>query len=101
MLAYSGRGQFVLESVDISHMVEGTARLLESLVSKKATLTVDLAPASPRIEADAGQIRQVLINLATNASDAVADRGGEIATEVRWDREVVKSHRRVDCESLR
>jgi len=86
MLAYSGRGQFVLESLDISRIVEGTARLLESMLSKKAHLVLELAATSPPIEADAAQIRQVLINLATNASDALADRAGEIAirTGVMW-----------------
>ena len=79
MLAYSGRGKFVLEALDVSQMVERTARLLESMVSKKAALTLDLAPGLPRIEADAGQVRQVLINLATNANDALGDRSGRIA----------------------
>jgi two-component system cell cycle sensor histidine kinase/response regulator CckA len=66
--------------------VEGTERLLEPLISKKAAITLDLSRGLPRIEADAGQVRQVLINLATNASDAIGDRNGRITirTGMLW-----------------
>ena len=79
ILAYSGRGQFVLEALEVSQIVVGTTRLLESIVSKKAAVTLDLAPELPHVEADASQVRQVLINLANNASDALGDHSGEIA----------------------
>ncbi|MCU1239062.1 MAG: sensor hybrid histidine kinase [Candidatus Solibacter sp.] len=86
MLAYSGRGQFVLERVDLSRMVEQTVRLLESVISKKAVLTLDLAPDLPMVEGDLSQVRQMLINLASNASDALEDRSGEIwiRTGLMW-----------------
>jgi CheY-like chemotaxis protein len=86
MLAYSGRGQFVLEALDVSQLVKRTERLLESMISKKAAFTLDLTSELPHIEADAGQVRQVLINLANNASDALGDRTGEVAirTGLMW-----------------
>ena len=86
MLAYSGHGQFVLEALDVSQLAERTANLLESTISKKAELSLYLTPELPRIHADVDQIRQVLVNLATNASDALGDRSGEIAirTGMMW-----------------
>jgi PAS domain S-box-containing protein len=79
ILAYSGRGQFVLEALDLSQIANGTARLLESIVSPNAKLAMDLSPELPRIDADASQIRQVIINLVNNASDALGNHEGEIA----------------------
>jgi CheY-like chemotaxis protein len=86
ILAYSGRGQFMLEALNVSQIVGGTARLLESVVSTNALLTLDLAPDLPRIDADASQLRQVLLNLVNNASDALGDRKGQISvrTGLEW-----------------
>ena len=86
ILAYAGRSQFVPESVDLSGMVSNTVRLIESMISKRATLKLDLAAEVPRIEGDSGQLRQVILNLATNASDALGDQPGEvrIATGLIW-----------------
>ncbi len=86
MLAYSGRGKFTLQALDVGKLIEGMAQLLESLVSKKATLRRNLATALPHIEADSSQVRQVVINLTTNGADALGDRSGsiEISTGVMW-----------------
>jgi PAS domain S-box-containing protein len=86
MLAYSGRGQFVLKPLDVSPLVESTARLLESLVSRKSTLSFELTGDLPQIEADAGQVRQILVNLVNNAAEALGERKGKIAirTGLMW-----------------
>ena len=73
MLAYSGKGHFVVEDVDLSAMVQGMTRLLESSISKKASMSFRLAPELPAVRADATQLRQLLLNLVTNASDAIQD----------------------------
>ena len=78
MLAYSGRGQFVVEPVDLSDLVAEMGSLLRTVLSKQAILDFHLKPNLPFIEADATQIRQVVMNLITNASDAVGDAGGQI-----------------------
>ncbi len=78
MLAYSGRGQFVVEPVDLSELVAEMGSLLRTVLSKQAVIDFALAPALPLIEGDATQIRQVVMNLITNASDAVGDGGGTI-----------------------
>jgi signal transduction histidine kinase len=86
ILAYSGRGGFILEELEVGELIEGMARLLDSMVGKKATLRRNLAAALPHIEADSGRVRQVVINLTTNADDALGGRIGdiEISTGVMW-----------------
>ncbi len=79
MLAYSGRGRFVIEPISVNAIVDEMTHLLGSVISKNAVLKTDLAPELPRVEVDATQIRQVVMNLVTNASDAVGDRPGIIS----------------------
>lgn len=78
MLAYAGRSSFSLGVVDLSTLVRETAALLKASISKKVTMTFDLAAALPPIRVDQTQIRQVVMNLITNAGDACADEDGEI-----------------------
>ena len=79
MLVYYGKGKFVVETVNLSRVVEDSKKLLAMSVSKKATLTYRLAADVPAIDADAGQIGQVLMNLVINASEALGEPGGAIA----------------------
>jgi two-component system cell cycle sensor histidine kinase/response regulator CckA len=78
LLAYSGRGRFVVEPTDLTAVVEEMAHLLEASTSKKARLRYDFEPKLPPIEADATQIHQVVMNLITNASDAIGEKSGVI-----------------------
>jgi CheY-like chemotaxis protein len=78
MLAYSGRGTFVMEAVNVTQLIEGVIRLLESTISKKATLRLQLASGLPSIQADASQIRQVVMNLITNAAESLGERTGTV-----------------------
>ena len=82
MLAYSGKGKFVIELLDMSEVVEEMARILEVSVSKKAVLKYNFADNLPPFEGDATQIRQVIMNLITNASEAIGDRSGIISITV-------------------
>ncbi|HEX5691703.1 MAG TPA: response regulator, partial [Roseiflexaceae bacterium] len=79
MLAYSGKGHFVVEPLDLSGLIAEMSRLLEISISKQCTLTYDLTRDLPSIEADATQIRQVIMNLVINASEAMSDNGGTVA----------------------
>ncbi|HEX4936926.1 MAG TPA: PAS domain S-box protein, partial [Gemmatimonadaceae bacterium] len=86
MLAYSGRGRFVVKPLDLSTLVQEMAHLLQTAISKRALLAFDFAPDVPPVEADATQLRQVVMNLITNASDALGGENGAITlrTGVRW-----------------
>jgi PAS domain S-box-containing protein len=78
LLAYSGRGKFQVEPLSLSRLVDEMETLLETVISKKAILEHHFAHDLPLIDGDATQIRQVLMNLITNASDALEDRTGRI-----------------------
>jgi len=78
MLAYSGRGRFVIEPIQLSDLVADMAHLLKAAISKKALFNLKLEKGLPQIEGDATQLRQVLMNLITNASEAIGDRSGVI-----------------------
>jgi CheY-like chemotaxis protein len=67
-----------VEAISLSRLVEEMGGLLETVISKKATLDYRFAPDLPPIEGDATQIRQVIMNLITNASDALGGRVGRI-----------------------
>jgi PAS domain S-box-containing protein len=81
MLAYSGRGSFRVEPVDVSDVVEEMTQLLRRVISKQAQLSLRLGRQLPAVVADATQLRQVVMNLITNASDALGDRLGTITLE--------------------
>jgi signal transduction histidine kinase/ActR/RegA family two-component response regulator len=78
MLAYSGKGRFVVRSYDLNQVVQEVTHLLEVSIPKKIALRFDLTPSLPAVEADAAQIQQVIMNLVTNAADAIGDREGTI-----------------------
>ena len=78
MLAYSGKGRFIVEPVDIGSVLAEIGHLIAASVSKKAVLNYNLAPNLPAIEADATQLRQVFMNLITNASEALGEKNGAI-----------------------
>jgi len=67
LLAYAGRGRFVVESIDLSALVADMVPLLEVAHAKKAVLRTMLDPALPSLQGDATQLRQVLLNLLGNA----------------------------------
>ncbi|MBL7220064.1 MAG: response regulator [Phycisphaerae bacterium] len=79
MLAYSGKGRFIVEALDLSAMVEEMTHMLKVSISKKAILKYNFSKNLPAIEADATQVRQVIMNLITNASEAIGDRSGAIS----------------------
>ena len=79
LLAYSGRGRFMLQPLDLSSLVEEMVSLLGAVISKGSTLEVDLSRNLPKIEGDAAQVKQIVMNLITNASDAIENRTGSIS----------------------
>ncbi len=78
MLAYSGKGKFVVQPLNLSKLVEDMAHLLEISISKKVALKYNFAENLPPVEADAAQIRQIVMNLIINASEAVGEKSGVI-----------------------
>ncbi len=79
MLAYSGKGRFVVQRLQLNKLVEETTQLLQLSISKQAVLRFNLYPTLPVIEADGTQIRQVVMNLVINASEAIGSKSGVIS----------------------
>ena len=90
MLTYSGRGTFVVEPVSLNELVKEMAQLLESAVAKTATFDEVFQPGLSAIDADASQIRQVVMNLIMNASDALGGKAGTVS--LRTGMEVILAH---------
>jgi two-component system, cell cycle sensor histidine kinase and response regulator CckA len=78
LLAYSGKGHITVEAIDLSGLIQKMVKLLEISVSKKCVLACRLAKNLSMIEADATQIRQVVMNLIINGSEAIGEKEGEI-----------------------
>jgi len=78
MLAYSGKGKFVVESIDLNRLVEEMGHMLEASISKKALLRYNFSRPLPAVNVDATQIRQIVMNLVINASEAIGERSGVI-----------------------
>ncbi len=78
MLAYSGRGQFVVGRLQLTELVREMAPVLRSVVPGGAELVLALDAPAPPVRGDAAQMRQVILNLVANAADAVADGGGRV-----------------------
>lgn len=83
MLAYSGRGRFVVSKLYVSPLIEGMRELLQSAVPKPIELEMDLAPNVPPILGDVSQLRQLLLNLVTNAAEAIGNRSGTVCLRTR------------------
>ena len=79
MLAYSGKGRFVIEDLDLNRLVEEMGHMLEVSISKKALLRYNYYTPLPSMRGDATQIRQIIMNLVINASEAIGDRSGVIS----------------------
>ena len=82
MLAYVGKGQSELKRVELPALVEEMTHLLKTSISKKAILNLNFEQGLPPIQADANQIRQIVMNLIINASEAIGERGGVITVSM-------------------
>ncbi|HEY6342686.1 MAG TPA: ATP-binding protein [Bryobacteraceae bacterium] len=83
LMVYAGKDGEVREQVDVSRIVEGMLDLLRVSASKHAMLKIDLGADLPAVRANTAQISQVVMNLVTNASEAMGDREGEIRLSTR------------------
>ena len=78
LVAYAGHEPLTLQPVNLNHLVRETHELLLTAVEQTATVVLDLTVALPRVEGDRAQLQQVLMNLITNAAEAIEHDHGEI-----------------------
>lgn len=78
MLAYSGSGSFIIQPVQLNDLLRELGELLRVSVRRNCTVHYELAQDLPLIEADIAQLRQVVLNLLINASEAIGEAEGTI-----------------------
>jgi CheY-like chemotaxis protein len=79
MLAYAGKGRFIVGPVNLSALVADASALIQGSISKKITLNLHLDSNDPTVESDASQVQQILMNLALNAGEAIGSAPGVIS----------------------
>ncbi|MCB1770269.1 MAG: response regulator [Candidatus Competibacteraceae bacterium] len=78
MLAYSGKGRFIIENIRLDDLIGEMISLFKASISKKAILNLNLKESLPPMRGDPSQIRQVVMNLVINASEAIGERSGVV-----------------------
>jgi len=78
LLAYSGQRSIELAALCLRSLVEDSVGLWQHTAPKKVAIEVELSPETPSVKGDVTQLRQVLLNLVTNAWEAVGERGGTV-----------------------
>ncbi|MDX8408548.1 MAG: PAS domain S-box protein [Mariprofundales bacterium] len=95
MLAYSGKGQFVVRPLNLSDEVRAMSSLLQVTLGKQVDLVTELDASLPAIQADEAQMQQVIMNLITNANEAMEGAGtitlrtGTMQADLPWLRDCV------------
>ena len=82
LMVFSGEESQALEPVDLSRLISEMLQLLNVSISKRAVLKVNLSEQLPTVRANAAELRQVVLNLVTNASDALGEDEGVISVSV-------------------
>ena len=78
MLAYSGRGHFVIQPLNLNGIIEEMKEMLMVSIPKKVALTFHPSSQPPWVKGDESQLRQVIMNLIINAAEAIGDDSGGI-----------------------
>jgi two-component system CheB/CheR fusion protein len=94
LLAYAGKGRFVLERIDLSQLVREIEPLIHTSIPKMVDIQLDLGAGLPSIEADPGQIQQLVMNLIVNGAEAIGE-GNPGAVVIRTET------RNLDAEEIR
>jgi PAS domain S-box-containing protein len=96
LLAYAGKGRFVISRIDLRQLVQEMGHLLNAVMGKGVVLRYQFGSGVPPVEGDATQLRQVVMNLITNASDAIGERSGIITISTS----LIEADRRYLAETL-
>jgi len=85
LLAYGGRGRFVLQFLSLNDLVTEMSQLLRASIAKHVSFDMQLDAGLPKLKADPAQVRQIVMNLITNAAEAIGEQRGTITlkTSVR------------------
>jgi PAS domain S-box-containing protein len=83
MLAYAGKSSFRQETIDLNALLEEMIELVKASVPKKILIRADLNAQPATVRANRAQIGQLVMNLITNAAEAVSDGPGSVTVRTR------------------
>jgi two-component system cell cycle sensor histidine kinase/response regulator CckA len=83
LLAYAGKGRFVIQPVDLCRLVTEVSALIRASISKKITLVMDVPDDCILIDADRAQLQQLMMNLVINGGEAIGDQPGTLTVRIR------------------
>jgi PAS domain S-box-containing protein len=83
LLNYAGKGRREVRPVDICQVVKDALAIVQASVSKKITISHDIPFRCPTLEADVGQLQQLVLNLVLNGAESIGDNRGEVSIRVR------------------
>jgi PAS domain S-box-containing protein len=83
LLNYAGKGRREIRPVDICQVTRDALAIVRASVSKKITIRTDVPEDCPSIQADVGQLQQLVLNLVLNAAEAIGDDHGQVFVRVR------------------
>ncbi|HEX5385114.1 MAG TPA: CHASE domain-containing protein [Gemmatimonadales bacterium] len=82
LLAYAGKGRFVLQAVDLCALVRELTQLIRASMPRTVALRLDLADSCPPVRGDASQLQQLVMNLAINGAEAIGEGVGTVTVRV-------------------
>jgi two-component system, cell cycle sensor histidine kinase and response regulator CckA len=83
LLAYAGKGRFVIQPVDLCRLVSEVSTLIRASISKKVTLVINVPDEAIFIDADRAQLQQLVMNLVINGGEAIGDQPGTLTVRIR------------------
>jgi PAS domain S-box-containing protein len=83
LLTYAGKGSMQRTILALDQLVEELTSLLAASIGRGVSIELDLGRDLPPIEGDAARLRQVIMNLVLNASDAIGERRGHVVVRTR------------------
>jgi PAS domain S-box-containing protein len=83
LLNYAGKGRRQMGEVDICQVTKDALAIVQASISRKITLRRDVPDKCPSLEADVGQLQQLLLNLVLNGAEAIGQGEGEVLVRVR------------------
>lgn len=83
MLAYAGKVPVSIGTLDLRETVEEIGELLRASLSSSSAIDYQFDSELSAIQADGSQIQQVVLNLITNAAEALGDSGGKVTLSVK------------------
>jgi len=78
LLAYAGKGRFIVDMIDVSALIREIITLIQSSIPRNVQLRLDLEDGLPSVEADVAQMQQLLMNLIINGGEAIGDQNGTV-----------------------